>query len=319
MTNAPSTPLLRTLLLPVGTLFLVATASAIDASIYGAVKQLTGPPNSSYTYQSFSTSASTTLSDGFTYFLNPTGENPFDFSGSVYSAGDGGGAHMATTMRANRSVGIYPSSASFIQLSSTGQATVTFNDMMVTGNGNGAFSTRFNTVLDGTQQAGAALYTSAKPGEASAASDLAATMFANGFSAGTGYHQVAQDAGSDRTMIGSGLLQSYAGVGPIALKSDAFTVTPGKAFSVGLLLSTSATIGLVDEAGGSMVATTDFSNTFTFPTGVPVFDLPAGYTVNSPSAHIVNNFYVNPVPESGTFAALGLGVLGLLRRRRRTP
>lgn len=64
-------------------------------------------------------------------------------------------------------------------------------------------------------------------------------------------------------------------------------------------------------------AAADFRNTLRFATGMPVFDLPDGYTANSVSAGIVNNIY-QPVPEPHTYAMLvgGLALL-LLRRRRR--
>jgi hypothetical protein len=68
----------------------------------------------------------------------------------------------------------------------------------------------------------------------------------------------------------------------------------------------------------------DFSHTLTFPTSGPVFDLPAGYTANSPSLHIVDNrFVVAPtaVPEPTTALLLGAGLAalgaGAARRRRR--
>ena len=38
-------------------------------------------------------------------------------------------------------------------------------------------------------------------------------------------------------------------------------------------------------------ATSDFSNTFTFPTGIDVFELPAGYTANAPESFLFDNRY----------------------------
>ena len=51
----------------------------------------------------------------------------------------------------------------------------------------------------------------------------------------------------------------------------------------------------------------------------PVFTLPAGYTVNSADAGIVNNTFSTPVPgpASGLLAALGLLAIGSWARRRR--
>jgi hypothetical protein len=48
-------------------------------------------------------------------------------------------------------------------------------------------------------------------------------------------------------------------------------------------------------------ALSDYSHTLTFPASGPVFNLPAGYTANSPDAHIVNNMFV---PEPGSLVLL---------------
>lgn len=79
------------------------------------------------------------------------------------------------------------------------------------------------------------------------------------------------------------------------------------------------------NVGSSAVA--DFSNTLEFPTGVDVFNLPDGYTVNA-GDYLVNNRFINPngvvgqVPEPSSLALLGislgafLGIRPLTRRRR---
>ena len=65
-------------------------------------------------------------------------------------------------------------------------------------------------------------------------------------------------------------------------------------------------------------ATVEFGNTFSFATNGPVFDLPAGVTVNG--GGIVNNIFGSPVPLPGTLPLLGSGLLGLaafrLRRKK---
>ena len=79
------------------------------------------------------------------------------------------------------------------------------------------------------------------------------------------------------------------------------------------------------NVGSSAVA--DFSNTLEFPTGIDVFNLPDGYTVNA-GDYLVNNRFINPngvvgqVPEPSSLALLGislgafLGIRPLTRRRR---
>jgi hypothetical protein len=59
---------------------------------------------------------------------------------------------------------------------------------------------------------------------------------------------------------------------------------------------------------------TDFSHSMSFPLNADVFGLPTGYTVNSPSAGIVNNRFV--IPEPTSLGLLVAGTLALFCRRR---
>jgi hypothetical protein len=60
--------------------------------------------------------------------------------------------------------------------------------------------------------------------------------------------------------------------------------------------------------------TFDMLHTFGLPRGVPVFDLPEGYTANAPSLGIVDN--VRTVPEPSRFLLLGMALVTLLAMRR---
>jgi hypothetical protein len=69
-------------------------------------------------------------------------------------------------------------------------------------------------------------------------------------------------------------------------------------------------------AEGAASSNAQFYQSLSFATDQPVFDLPAGYTANSPTGGIVANGY-QPVPEPGTTALLLLAAPATLLRRHR--
>ena len=69
---------------------------------------------------------------------------------------------------------------------------------------------------------------------------------------------------------------------------------------------------------GNADAAASFGNTLRFAAGGPVFDLPDGYTIDSPSGGIADNVFV-PEPSTLSLTLLGAGILTGLRRARRLP
>lgn len=123
----------------------------------------------------------------------------------------------------------------------------------------------------------------------------------------------------DFTLLNFG---GFGGTGVIAPGSagfDSLLTTPTQLLSVGdvfFTLGLSATAGSIGINGSG---TSDFSNTLEFPTGIDVFNLPPGYTVNA-GDYLVNNRFVDPnapapptdqVPAPATFALLGVALAGL--------
>ena len=92
-------------------------------------------------------------------------------------------------------------------------------------------------------------------------------------------------------------------------------------FTVSISVTVSAEAGQNGSPSGiASFANANFSHTVGFARDRPVFDLPEGWTVNSVSANIVNNYWVPPVPEPssvllGLFAVAGWSAFTIRRKR----
>jgi hypothetical protein len=84
-------------------------------------------------------------------------------------------------------------------------------------------------------------------------------------------------------------------------------------FHLSLALGTSASIVPPQGQGSNLFAAADYSKTLALSSQRPVFNLPAGYTVNSAEALVVNNTFL---PEPGAVALICLAFPLLARRRR---
>ena len=101
------------------------------------------------------------------------------------------------------------------------------------------------------------------------------------------------------------------------------TVPVGVPILMNLLISSSAQTESFFVSSGFAVV--DGRNTMGFPIGVPVFDLPSGFTVNAPSIGLVNNVIPGDIvpgppgvsePPSLLLLVVGLGGLAFLRLTR---
>lgn len=150
----------------------------------------------------------------------------------------------------------------------------------------------------------------------------------DGVPAGFGQASYAYNNGSPIESVDGLLIGHYGTGGTIAdsITSSQLMIPVGETFSVRVYVNAGAD-GLVtisgtpadefDSVNGLGGAVSDFSTTVTFPTSGPVFDLPDGYTLNSPSAGIVNNRLV--VAEPRVAALLGFASVAALMGRMRRP
>jgi hypothetical protein len=196
-------------------------------------------------------------------------------------------------------------------------ATVDFfiDDLVVTAAGGGGAATvpvALHLDLSGSPSASGSLNSPGFPwpvsagGTAGVSVDVTASAIGTSTFAGT--RSYSQNNRNEVSAGSTGLLASGD-----QLVTPVFQVTIGAPFSLRVSMGVSAGASTNITHGNADAAAT-FA--LRFPTGRPVFDLPEGYTLDAPSAGIVDNAFA--VPESSTLslALFGSAVLATLCRRR---
>lgn len=125
----------------------------------------------------------------------------------------------------------------------------------------------------------------------------------------------ANSNGSDE-LYSYGLLSGYTD-GTAELTTATWEVPTGVPLSLYFGVDAIAITG----TGYGSTGSSEVLNFAALPIGVPLFNLPEGFTVNAPEAYIIDNIYA-PVPEPEYYAALaGLGLIGfaLWRKGRLSP
>jgi hypothetical protein len=275
----------------------------------------TGPVFSASTSHGSSVSNSTGATSGGLIagqLINYGQPNPSSYILQEYAAATSGGLHATArvTVDAPKSPGL--GSAYF---GNNGTARLIFDDFIISGPGSGSVPGSANFHLDGTIATGAILFGILGPGISSNIStSTTGSVAGNGFSGTFSQSKVINCCDANLKQIvtmdasGTGILGG-SGTLPVNPTTPNFNLPVNAPFSVDVTLSANAlaqydiagTAGGINAPSFNIDSISDFSNTLSFPLSGPVFNLPAGFTLNSVQAHIVNNHFSNSLDDPRFF------------------
>ncbi|MFN9974902.1 MAG: hypothetical protein ACK58T_33920, partial [Phycisphaerae bacterium] len=164
-------------------------------------------------------------------------------------------------------------------------ARVDWDDVVVSGPP-GPVAVAINTHIDGSILIGA-------PAQATAAASALVSFYYNSDNIGGGVYGSNVYLGTVYTNI-TGVFTTFPA--SAILISPVFVVPANTPLRIGISLSANASVSAPLNAGSNPAANTDFGHTLTLATDRPVFTVPAGYTVNSVQAGIINNSFKRPCP-----------------------
>lgn len=182
-----------------------------------------------------------------------------------------------------------------LSMTSGAYAEAIFDDMIIlppSGSNPSTVSTSYTVHLDGSLTSATNVETDGYP---RASSSVQIGFYGNGQNIGGGNYADITSNGT-HTTGGEEDLTNFTGSQDVT--SPAFTVPVNTPFTIELQLYVTASVDGWENDTWDQIANADFGDTLTFATDVPVFNLPAGYTINSTEAGIQNNTYVAPEPAT---------------------
>ena len=202
----------------------------------------------------------------------------------------------------------------------TNGASFTFNDLVISGPVGTVGTTltvSFNVAISGA-------LTAATTGTNMLASAGMSMAYGLAGTSGQGSLQASNGGGFSSSGILQGVVANQGTIPHTIFRTGVATVTVGSPFTFSLGMQVLSIAGPTNFCNGGCVGTAsaiaDFAHTLGLPTGGPVANLPAGYTLSSASGLIVNNqFNPTPVvtPEPSTLLLFGSGLLAMAGAARR--
>jgi hypothetical protein len=197
-------------------------------------------------------------------------------------------------------------------------AKFTIDDVLISGPSSGTVNGTLNLLLEGSLAASANFANAL--GSSGSYAQISIGVGLPGLG-GNGGARLGAGAPPPNTLAltNSGLLLGYGG-GLLSLHVNSSSLPVNTPFSITLDLQSETLASYTVQGTGTAVVPisaegfSNFTNTFSFARSGPVFTLPDGYTVNSPSGMIVDNHFI---PEPPVIALLAPVLSAWLWRSRR--